>query len=103
MSTRYEVKLVTGRIVEVGGLPLLTEEDFKKRYPELNESMEKHHNMDNMTHLDMSNHGYLICKVFDPALSRDDFVIDLYIFKRILTIFRGMMLFDDEKKNLTSS
>jgi len=113
MGTRFEVQLMRGDVVEIGGMPICSAEKREKLFPEYCKAQAAYEKamdteVDNLKDADkagqavddvaplMEEYAYQICAIFNKDLDRDSFVISPYDFQAIKEIWLGLAT--DEKK-----
>ena len=91
---RYPVLFPNGKTYNIGGIPLCSEEKFKKIAPDLCDAREK-----DLTNTDaIENLVFQIVKFFHPDADKDTFLVDHYTLKEVMDIWSGQILDEDKKK-----
>jgi len=88
----FEVNLVNGKVVKVGGMLVCEDQRFKEVAPDLFAALEKEPD----TNADFEEQSFQIVKFYNKGFEKKDFLIDVYTMRKILSIWNGT--FDDKKK-----
>ncbi len=98
---RFPILTTDGKVYEIAGTPLVSEEKFKELYPELDKQLDIYEDEKIETSersIAMVLAASLIIKIFNPAITIDDMLLDTYTVNKIMRIFNGVYDEDAERK-----
>ena len=88
----FEVTLVNGKVVKVGGMLVCSDERLKEVAPDLSKALEK----EPETAIEFEEQSFQIVKFYNKGIEKKDYLVDLYTMRKILAIWNGTH--EDKKK-----
>jgi hypothetical protein len=95
LSLRFEIEFPNRKVFAIGGAPLCSDDKMRELAPELQACLEK--DSDDLSELEEK--CFRIVEFYNPNISRDDFVVDVYCLTEIMKIWSGSKV-DEEKKTI---
>jgi len=84
----FPVTLPDGKIVEIGGEPLGSNEKLQRKFPDFYEHVLSK-DISTFTNADFEDYCFHIVKHFNNDIDYDDFIVDNYTIREIVKIFMG--------------
>lgn len=110
MSTTFTVSFPNGKDYEIGGMPLCSEEKFKKLFPELSKTLDENFTIqydegytptpeeDIEAVCRLERYVFGIIKHFNKEANFDEFYMDRESWRETLSVWKGFT--DDSKKKI---